>query len=281
MIADAFLQQLLLGLAPPVAAAAGVLGVAVVWDRGRRACGDGAAALALATSLLAGLVALDAWPRLPPASGTQAAVVAVVAASLVAAADGWRRWPRGVWAVVVVLLAALGSVLVLMRVLSHWTVPRLSGYVAAGVVLTGAAALAWRAAARRAPVLVATHVAAVAAGSGAVLSSGSALLGQLAGALAAGAAVVALASLWLPAARPRRGATVVAALAVALLAVCGVAFADVEIAAVAWLGVAPLAALAVRPLRAPVVRWLVVLGVTGGFLSMAVATAPQNPYAGY
>ncbi|MEM7200958.1 MAG: hypothetical protein AAF628_11865 [Planctomycetota bacterium] len=286
VVIDPLVGQVARGVVPPVVVAAVLLGVE--WVRLRRVKsglpGRGwALPVAMGAGWFAALAALEQVPPLPPITGIQGLGWAVLAIGGVASIDA--RWPRSglLWWVGVVPAATLATAwLLLRRLWQGWTATEAmtqTGLAAVGMM--GLAVLV-EIGARRGPGWVAAAVLSVAATGGAlVLAAGSALQGQLAGALAASAGCVAAWS-WLDGRdRIGRGASLTFGCALGGLLLAGRHFSEVEPIPLLAIGFVPVCAmLGAVPRRWP--RWcraLAALAIAALIAGLAVAFgAPEDPY---
>jgi hypothetical protein len=201
---------------------------------------------ALGAAFVAGQVSLVGWPPFPPIESTHGLFYLALAAAGVGAIESLSTAPSLLRGALRALLAFGAPALLLRsRLRGSWT--PFEG--AAWIGILGASILAFHAAVRAAarrltgPSRAALLFVPVAAASGVLVLYGSALLSQLAGALAS-ALGAGLVLSWLnPAVSFRRGSTTVVAILLGSLLTNGVFYAEVTVPAAALIGLSPLACL--------------------------------------
>jgi hypothetical protein len=284
------LQQAFQGVLLPVLVAAAVLLAGLrPWRRpGAEGRGGWWGAWALAAAFFAASWALRGRPHLPAREATEwipwlAVPAAAAALPLARRLPGWGTWlARGA-------LSLALSVLLLLPLLRHtWSAGAGTAWIAG---LAAAVLLLWWAleglAARLRDPSVPLVLLGVASGSGAVLMlSGSALLGQLAGALAAALGPLWLVSWWRKDAGLGRAAVPVVVVVLAGLWMAGRFYADLPAASAALLALAGPAAWTVLlpPVRRLALWARLAIGAAAVIVPLAAAlvltlrASPPGPY---
>lgn len=246
---------ILAALVPAAVAAVLLALVFRVWRRGSAAGGaHGSIPVALAAAFCSGAVLLYGWPTVPPVAATDWLFLLLVGVAALAAVDASWRAPTAVrWLVGLAVSLAVPRLLFQQMLTHTWT--GADGWIWTGslgvalfVVWTGLETLASRVPGPFLP-LALTLVASTAAL--ALLTSGSALLGQLAGALAAGLGALFLLTLLRRDLAIARGGVAVPAVALGGLVGIGYFYAELPWTAALLLLGAPLLGWLgeLRPLR--------------------------------
>lgn len=276
---------------PAAAALIGLLTARMLLGRGAARPGGPGGALPLGLAFLAAYVAISGWPRWLPVEATQRLFYFVAIAALLAAP--LARLGRGVRLAAMFAFATPATALLLQGQIQHrWSIAQsvlwVAGLGALGVVLAAAWAQStirpfqtshpttttWHDALLR-PALI--GCAALALGL-----SGSALLGQLMGAVAVGALVIGVAEwfsrpIWLP------SDALVWQLAVGGLVMLGFFYSELGALPAILLVLSLILLAAQHQGSAPPRKLLILLPalVAAGLIVYGVATAPPDPYAGY
>lgn len=279
-----FRNLILPGVLIPSACALAVVLIAA-WISRRRSQELTGAGLAIAAAFLSAFVAATGWPRWPPVGSSQKLFYLIAVAAAVGLLTAVLRQKFAVWFARGALIALL-LVFLLQPKLDAWSLSQatlwIGGLWLAGVAVAWAWAESLRSTAERGDLFAAGVRAAVAGGSALVLGlSESALLAQLAGAVACGVVVVELMSRVLKRRIWKSADAAVVSTALVGLLVIGHFYA----------GLKPLTAillvLAYLLLALPGTRWwhrlapLLPLAVAVGLVVAAVLTKEKDPYDYY
>jgi hypothetical protein len=279
------LKPLLLGLLIPGAVSLVLFLILNRW-RGKPDRYRPISTLALALGYLSGQVVVAGWPARYPGLSTEWIPLIALAATVGSLAAGYPKLPLfAVWSLRLFLLAALLFVLLRKQLTGQWTPWERSAYVigllSAGVVLFASLdRLTGHLPRIGAPLLLS---ALAAASSMALVLSGSLLLGQLNGILAATLAASVAAACFLPEFSLERGAiTLIVALQITLW-ICGYFYSDLPALSAGLLALGPVLVLLeltwlggrLKPWQAVLVHLAVLLVPLG--LAISQASGPGAP----
>ncbi len=274
------------GVLIPSAFALAVVLIAAWISRRRSTEGATGAGLAIAAAFLSAFVAATGWPRWPPVGSSQKLFYLVALAAIVGLVTAVLRHRFATWIARGALTALVLVFLLQVPLENTWSrgqaILWLGGLLITGLAIAWAWGSSFRSTAEHGGLFSAAVRAAVVVGSAIVLGlSESALLAQLAGAVACGVVVVELANRVLKR-RPWRSAdAAVVSTALVGLLVIGHFYAGLEPLP------ASLLVFAYLLLALPGDRWwhrlapLLPLAIAVGLVVAAVLTQEDDPYDGY
>ncbi|MHC5063772.1 MAG: hypothetical protein ACYTG5_07345 [Planctomycetota bacterium] len=218
------------GVLPPLVIAAPPLALAwKPWRRDAGKGGDWALILALAAAPIAASISLEGLPPLLPVKGTQWLWLCLVVAAVYGIVDDRRRMTH--WYLGSLLLLILTPVLILQRLMSNsWEVSESIEHAGlASILLLVPVLYLPRILSQRPGPLAPIALTLIASTAGFVLfGGGSAVFGQLAGALAAALGLSAAVAFRNPAFALGRGALLVFSMALVGLLLCGHHFSELD-----------------------------------------------------
>lgn len=263
-------------------------------SRGKEAIGAGLVAIGIGAGYVVASATLVGAPRVPMVDARSWLFVYAIAAALVGASDAMVARRVYTWSALLAFALWVPAGMLEPRMIHAWDLPTAIGASAALAASLLAAGVAYRSLSETArPSLLA---ALLAAGAGALavmlLLSGSALLGQLAGALACALAAAFMFSFLPRADTWQAGLVVPSSVLVVGLAAAGLFYADLPVtAALSALASPVLAGLASAPTRRrlpPAAAWIVValVGVVPLLAGLGIAYAgfeppSDDPYGAY
>jgi hypothetical protein len=272
--------QLLWGALLPAVAAGALLAFAG-FAGGRAAAGGWGGALAVGGAYVAGHVGLFGWPSFPPAEATKWFPYLAIAASLVGAVESTPRCRPAVRWLVRLVIGAVA----LWEMFSVVGAGAFAASLVAVLVFLGSIGVLERRLGRASFLLVLAVTGTAA--SVAIVLSGSALVAQLGGVLAAAlGALFPFALAGWPSGSWGRGVVFPAALVLASLVLVAHFYAELSVAGAVLLGVAPSASWVgeagpvrrLHPWQAALVRGAAVAVVAGAAVALALWAAPPDRY---